>query len=182
VQLVGETLLQNCTGDAHWPMDDGYGPPEAMQLELVKLAVFPDTAPIVCGPWQMSGRAVPRLTCSETVKPQSAMSQFMVLIPPAFVMVSIVAGLTGGTPNVLFIPCTFSGVERPPLLSPNQLLEFTSYENSTEDVELGVVLMVGAFAILPPKVTVKPPVVFCVKMTFTTSPAVGFVNTTLVIT
>src|SRR5580693_5133912 len=137
---------------------------------------------MVCGPWQFSGTVVPSSICSETVRPQSEMLQFIVLMPPAFVMVSIIAGLAGGTPNVLFNPCIFSGLESPPLLIPNQVLEFTSYENSTDELELGVVFTVGEFAMLPPKVTVKPPVVFCVKITFTTSPGAGFVNTTLVIT
>src|SRR5580692_3190123 len=136
---------------------------------------------MVCGPWQLRGTDVPSSICSDIVKPQSAMSQFIVLIPPAFVMVSIVAGLAGGTPNVLFNPCTFNGLAIPPLLTPYQVFELISYESSTDELELGVVFTVGASAKFPPKVTEYPPVVFCTKMTFTTSPAVGFVNTTLVI-
>jgi len=98
------TALVSERAGAHCPMAFAYGPPDATQFELRKLAVFPDTAEMVCGPSQFVASASPNSIWLPTVRPQAKTEQFITLVEPSFVIEIIVAALKTGTASTMKFP------------------------------------------------------------------------------
>ena len=100
------TALVSERAGGHCPMPFAYGPPDARQFGLGKLAVSPDTAEMVCGPSQFvaTASASPNSIWLPTVRPQAKTEQFITLVEPSFVIEIIVAALKTGTVSTMKFP------------------------------------------------------------------------------